>query len=156
MTSPTPAASLKQAAGLARHLTEQFEKDPAFMDALEKHASAATKDKVMQITKNLIQCIFDVAAAPTPEAKERAATVYYNGAIGLAELMAETVTKQETALAQELDDFFAATAKTPGSVNYTKAFQDAGAPVLAASSRKAWPQKKKPKPKKGPSHKKHR
>jgi hypothetical protein len=129
---------LEHAADVAATLADRFEEQTSLRAAWEKHASPEAREKLKREKANVCASLIDAIAAGTGAEMEKSMTAGFNATIRAAETLVATVGKHDPEVDVALDAYFAGLKNNPRhNADYSKAFEDAGAPTLAAASRKA-------------------
>lgn len=137
-TSPPTDKNLADAVVIAESLARQLDADPAYRAAWKKHASHEARKKLKQARRDIFLSTLEVAAAVSDKEKARTLKKAFNAAIRHTEVMAAPVLEKDPQFEAKLHQYFAMLKTGPGfTADYTQTFEDAGAPRLAALSRKA-------------------
>ncbi len=143
--TPTPAPihaislrQLEDASTIAEQLATQFEEVPSLRDAFEKYATLEAQEQVARFKREILKSLFAAATAETKEEELHFIKKGFNAIIKSADIMTSAVSKGDPRFEAEIDAFFVQQKSLPRlGADYTQVFEEAGAPVLAAASRKA-------------------
>lgn len=133
------AELLEKAAAVSQALADLFKRSADFWDSWQRHASPDAQEKLTQVKRDLQFGVLGVAAAETDAEKETSLKNVFNAMIRRTEIMAGAVAAGKPGFAAELEAFFSNLKSDPvyGPFDYGQAFEEAGAPTLAAAARKA-------------------
>ena len=131
-------ARLKEAAEVAGDLSSHFGSLPSLCEEFEKHAPPATLERLTRAQNRLYTSMLDAAMAETEAEREQLAVKSFTAGIRFADLLLEALAKYDPTVEAGINDYFTRLAKHPRlNADYSETFEEAGAPVLAAMSRKA-------------------
>lgn len=131
-------ARLKEAAEVAGEMSTHFGSLPSLCEEFEKHAPPATLERLTRAQNKLYTSMLDIAMAETEAEREQMAVKSFTAGIRFADLLMEAFIKYDPTIEAGITDYFTTLSKHPRlNADYSETFEEAGAPFLAALSRKA-------------------
>jgi hypothetical protein len=129
----------KLAASLAQVLTDRVLDTPSLSVAFREAVSPEQKSEYNRLTRVVLQSSLQTAAAGSRKDKEKSASVLFNAMIIRAEMIVDVMREAKPKSEEAFSQFFASVKKAPKYADYdfAKAYEDAGAPLLAKAYKNA-------------------